>query len=80
MADLDDLKQEVKKLRGEMELRLHLASLEAKDEWNALEGKWERFSSRAGLEDSAGNVGEALELLGDELKRGYRRLLGAIRD
>ena len=40
MADIDDLKRELKKLRGEMELKMHLASMEMKQEWAELEGKW----------------------------------------
>jgi hypothetical protein len=79
MADVADMKRDLKKLRDELQLRMHLASMEAKQEWNDLEGKWERFSSRAGLENSAEGVGDALELLGEELKRGYKRLRAALK-
>lgn len=80
MTDLDDLKQDLKRLRDEVRLRVHLGSMEARQEWDELETQWERFSDRAGLEDSAENVGDALELLGAELKRGYQRLKAALRD
>lgn len=79
MADLHDLKRDLKKLRDETELKMHLASMEAKQEWQALDAKWQKFSSRAGLEDSAESVGDALELLGEELKKGYKRLKLALK-
>lgn len=79
MTDLQELKRDLERLRGELELRVHLASLEAKDEWRELEGKWQRFSSRAGIETSAESVGEALDLLGEELKNGYRRLKAGLK-
>ncbi len=80
MADLEDLTVELKKLRDELELKMHLASLDAKQEWNELEGKWEKFSSRAGLEKSADSMNSALELLGQEIKQSYQRLKFALKN
>lgn len=80
MTDLNELKQDLKMLRDELDLKMHLASLEMKQEWNELEAKMESFSSRAGLETSAESVGDALELLGDEIKQGFKRLKAAIKD
>ena len=80
MADLHEIKRDIKKLRDELELKMHLASMEAKQEWNELNTKMESFSSRARLDDSAESVGEALELLGMEIKQGFKRLKAAIKD
>jgi hypothetical protein len=80
MADLDELKQDLKQMRDELNLKMHLASLEMKEEWEELEEKMESFSSRAGLETSRESVGEALGLLGGELKQGYKRLIAALKD
>lgn len=80
MPDVADMKRDLKRLRDELELKMHLASMEAREEWQELEGKWERFSSRARLEDSTEGVGDALELLGEEIKRGYKRLRAALQD
>lgn len=80
MPDVADMKRDLKRLRDELQLKMHLASMEAKEEWQELEGKWERFSSRARLEDSAEGVGDALEQLGEEIKRGYKRLGAALKD
>ena len=79
MADLHDLNRDLKKLRDELELRMHLASMEAKQEWEELDSKWQSFSSRAQLGDSAESVGDALQLLGEELKNGYKRLKVALK-
>ena len=49
MVDYDELKLELKKMRDELSLRMHLASMEAKDEWDELEGKWRRFNSQADM-------------------------------
>jgi len=80
MADLHDMNRDLKKLRDELELKMHLASMEAKQEWKALDAKWQSFSSKAKLEDSAESVGDALQLLGEELKRGYKRLKAALKN
>ncbi|HLF30749.1 MAG TPA: hypothetical protein VI566_06935 [Xanthomonadales bacterium] len=80
MVDIHDLKRDLKTLREELDLKMHLASLEAKQEWAELEGKWQSFSSRARLEDTADSVGNALVLLGEELKQGYKRLRRALKD
>jgi len=80
MADMKDLKEDLKQLRDELELKMHLASLDMKEELKELDTKWAKFSSRAKLEDSAESVGEALELVGEEIKRGYKRLMAALKD
>ena len=80
MADLNELKEDLKQMRDELNLKMHLASLEMKEEWDELEEKMESFSSRAGLETSRESVGEALALLGGELKQSYKRLIAAMKD
>ncbi len=80
MADLHDLNRDLKKLRDELELKMHLASMDAKQEWKELDAKWKTFSSRAGLEESAESVGDALQLLGEELKRSYKRLKAGLKN
>jgi len=80
MADLNELKQDLKRLRDEADLKMHLASLEIKEEWKELETKMEAFSQRAGLETSRDSVGEALHNLGSELKQSYKRLIAAMKD
>ena len=80
MTDVHDLKRDLKALRDELNLKMHLASMEVKQEWKELETKWQSFSSRAGFEESAESVGGALHELGLELKRGYKRMRAALKD
>ena len=71
---LDSLAQ----VRDELKVQMHLAKSEAKDEWDNLEEKWqdlkgqsEKAASVAG--DTAQDVGTALGLAAEELKKGYDR-------
>ncbi len=90
MADMPDINDKfgdlietLKQQRDELKVRMHLGSLDAKDEFEALEKKWEHWSAEAKaqakplrevMEDSAKNVGSALELVLGEVKEGYERI------
>jgi hypothetical protein len=78
MPDDKRLKQELQKLRDELALKIHLASMETKEEWEKLEAKWQSFSTNAALDETAQNISSAVKLLGDEIKEGYRRLKKAL--
>ena len=62
--DISDLRKKLKTLRDELELQIHLGSKDAQQEWEALESKWIDFASRTGLDETAEDVGSALDLLG----------------
>jgi len=69
---MSDLKETLEKLAEELR--------RARDE---LEGKWEDFharSSRVGHEvgEAAEEISDALELLGEELRKGYHRIRKAL--
>lgn len=78
MSDFDRLIEDLKKARDDIKLQLHLASMDARDEWVGLERKWEHFSARAEVDKSAEGVGGALDSLGEELKQAYVRFRNAI--
>ncbi|HET6563881.1 MAG TPA: hypothetical protein VFG52_00600 [Xanthomonadales bacterium] len=80
MNDTHDLMRDLKKLREELELKMHLASMEMKQEWRELEGKWEKFSQKTGLDESAHALGGSLETLGEELKNSYKRFRAGLKD
>lgn len=68
-----------KQQRDELQVKLHLAKADAKDEWDRLENQWEEIRPKleaAGEEAgrTAESVGAALGLAIDELKKGYERL------
>lgn len=78
MAKTTDLVDDLKQTRDELRVKMHLASMEAKEQWDALEAKWEKFAARARLEDTAGEVGDAMRALGEELRMGYERIRAAL--
>jgi len=80
MTDFDDIVDELKQKRDELRVQIHLASKEAQEEWNELEGKMEHLTSKASLGETGEGVGKALGQLGQELKLGYERIRDAIKD
>ena len=80
MSELDDLVGQLKQKRDELRVQIHLASKEAQDEWEELEGKMDDFTSKAKLGETGEGVGDALGQLGQELKKGYERVREAIKD
>jgi vacuolar-type H+-ATPase subunit D/Vma8 len=80
MSDFDDLVADLKQKRDELRLKIHLASKEAQDEWEDLEEKMEKFSSRAELDRTSEGIGDALGKVGEELKLGYQRIRDAIKE
>ena len=80
MSELDDVLQELKQKRDELRLQIHLASKEAKDEWDELEEKLEDFTANAKLDETGEGIGKALGQLGSELKLGYERIWKAIKE
>ncbi len=80
---LDQLGDELKQIRDEIELKLHLASADARDEFAALEKKLEHYRARLEVvgkatEEAAEDVGDALSLLGNEIKKGYHKIRSLI--
>jgi len=87
MDNFDDLIEELKQKRDELRVQLNLASREARDEWQELEEKMEeltdkarQFADNADVKETGAGIGEALEQLGGEIKKGYERLWKAIKD
>ena len=78
MSDYDDLKEELTKLRDEIQLKMHLASMDMKDEWAGLEKQWGDFASKARVHESSEGIGNALDSLGVELKAAYHRFKDAL--
>jgi hypothetical protein len=82
MAVTDDFKRlmdELKTQRDELAVKLRLARADARDEWAALEKKWEHLRARAEVVGhEAGKAADDVEAAGrlviDEIKKGYERI------
>ncbi|TWT35406.1 hypothetical protein KOR34_02970 [Posidoniimonas corsicana] len=82
---LGELVASLQQERDELRLRIHLAGMEARDEYERLSGKvgqlGEQFEPvRDATEEAAGNVFAALMLAAGEMKSGFERVRRAIKD
>lgn len=65
--------------RDELRVQMNLAKLEARDEWNDLEQKWEDVQNKLNqvrkvADETGGDVVAAAKLVADEIGRGYERM------
>lgn len=84
-SSLEDLIGKLKQERDELKLQMHLASMDARDEYDRISGKIEELSDqyepvRDALEETAGNIWSALGLAAGELKAGFQRVRKAIEE
>lgn len=76
---LRKLTEQLEQERDELKLKIGLAKLEARDEWQELEGKMDSLRARAKVvreeaREASGEVGAAADVLVDEIKEGFARL------
>jgi len=83
MADakerLKGVLQQLETERDELKLKLGLAKLEARDEWEALEGKMDALRGRMGVigaeaKEATGDVAAAADVLAGEIKEGFSKI------
>ncbi|MCW5889504.1 MAG: hypothetical protein KIT14_03030 [bacterium] len=78
-GELAKIVEQLKTQRDELRVRLHLAKADARDEWEALEKRWEHLRAETAVVGreaghAAGDVGAATRLLLEEIQRGYQRI------
>jgi hypothetical protein len=69
----------LRQMRDELKVKIHLGKAEAQTEWDELEGKWQELKARGKMvgeeaAESAKDVSSALEIVAEELKKGYERI------
>ncbi len=77
--DLRQLTETLKQQRDEIALKVHLASMEAKDEWENAEKNWDKLSAKASeiydeTVETTEDMVDAAKVIGDELADAYRRI------
>lgn len=70
--------EDLKRIRDEVKLKIHLGSKEVQDEWSEIEQRWTDFESRAELDKSAQDVNDAVKILASELKDAFARIRKAL--
>ena len=80
---LDEVISKLKQERDELQLQMHLASMDAKDEYERLSGKCDELTDqyepvKDAVEETAENIFAALGMVADELKVGFQRVRKAI--
>lgn len=83
-SEISDLAKKLKYERDELNLQMHLAKAEARDEWDALEKQWNHFQGKVALvtgaaHDASAEIGTATCLLGEEIKNGYKHIREAFK-
>jgi len=82
MSLKDRIEEEAKELRtvrDDLKVRVHLAKMEADDAWEDLEKRWQHVEGRLSVLADAGHevaedVGAALQTVLEELRTGYEKM------
>ncbi len=76
---IDEMISELKKERDELQVRIHLAKLEAGDEWQKIEAKLVKLEDKtkelgSATAEASQDVGAAAKLLGEEIRNGFKAI------
>lgn len=77
--EIDDILESIKQQRDEINLQLHLAKAEVRDEWEKNERKLDQLKNRMNavrheMGDASGDILAALKITAEEIKNGYDRI------
>jgi predicted nuclease with TOPRIM domain len=77
--DFEEMVEKLKEERDELGVKLHLAKMEASEEWQELEHKWSKLETKVqqmggAAAESSGDILAAAQLLGQEIKAGFKRI------
>jgi hypothetical protein len=78
MPDFSTLMEQVQQKKEELRLRIHLGSMDLKQEWERLEAQWRELIAEAGLSETTKDVKGSLRLVAEELRKGYDKLETAV--
>ena len=83
--EFEDLVENLKTERDEIKLKLHLASMDVKDEFENVEKKWDEVSQKAvDIADDSKETSEEfigkVKIIGEELKGTYERISSRLSD
>lgn len=84
-SNIEDAFDALRQQRDELRVKLHLGSMEVRDEWEELEGKWENLLAKKDqlkdeLEPTVADAKVAWLMLKDEIKDGYKTIRNRLAD
>ena len=82
--EFEKLVDRLKTERDELKLKMHLASMEVKEEFEEAEKKWDQLKNRAidiadGAVETSDEYIDKAKIVGDELKEAYNRIASRLR-
>lgn len=80
---IDEMLSELKQERDELRVKVHLAKLEAGDEWEKLEVKLAKLEAKTreladATAEMSQDIGAAAKLLAEEIRDGFKKLAGRL--
>ena len=77
--NIDDIFEALHRQRDELRIKIHLAGMEVRDQWEELEDQWEQLIAKKDqlkreLEPTAADARVAWLMLKDEIVEGYRTI------
>ncbi|PKM12602.1 MAG: hypothetical protein CVV13_04630 [Gammaproteobacteria bacterium HGW-Gammaproteobacteria-3] len=80
LKELESLTDKIKHQRDEIKVKIHLAGMEAKDEWEKAEEKFAEFKSKAeeiknDTQETTEELVSATRVIGDEIGQAYKRII-----
>ncbi|GAA4084671.1 hypothetical protein [Zhongshania borealis] len=81
--NVNDMIEKLREQRDDINVKIHLANMEVRDEWQELEQKWGQLVDKTKrlnkeVEPAVESVHAAISLLGEEIKEGYRKVKRAL--
>jgi tetrahydromethanopterin S-methyltransferase subunit G len=74
--DLEDTRNDLRRAADEIKVKLHLAGMDAKDAWEEIQPRLADFERR--FDSKAGEVGEELKALGNDIKKRLQNIKSKI--
>ncbi len=76
---IDEMVNDLKQQRDELQVKLHLAKLEAGEEWERVEAQLAKLEAKAkelgsATADASQDVAAAAKLLGEEIRDGFKKI------
>ena len=80
LKELEKLSDNIKHQRDELQVRMHLAGMEAKEEWEKAEEKWDEFKIKAeeikdDTQETTEELVTATKIIGEEISQAYKRIV-----